>query len=135
MPTLSFFTGSHEDYHRPSDTADRVNAEGIDRVVRYATRIVSQRRRRRPTRRRSPRSSRRRAVAARATACGSTTGTIPDYASETKGLLLGGVSAGGPAEQAGLQKGDVIVEIAGQSIANVYDYTYALDVMKAGRQP
>ena len=58
------------------------------------------------------------------------TGTIPDYATETKGLLLGGVSAGGPAEQAGLQKGDVIVEIAGQSIANVYDYTYALDLMK-----
>ena len=60
-----------------------------------------------------------------------TTGTIPDYATETKGLMLGGVSAGGPAEQAGLLKGDVIVEIAGQSIANVYDYTYALDVMKA----
>ena len=58
------------------------------------------------------------------------TGTIPDYASEAKGLLLGGVSAGGPAEQAGLQKGDLIVEIGGQSIANIYDYTYALDVMK-----
>jgi S1-C subfamily serine protease len=58
------------------------------------------------------------------------TGTIPDYASETKGLLLGGVSAGGPAEAAGLQKGDVIVEMGGQSIANVYDYTYALDLLK-----
>ena len=45
-------------------------------------------------------------------------------------MLLGGVSAGGPAEQAGLQKGDIIVEIAGQSIANVYDYTYSLDLMK-----
>ena len=55
---------------------------------------------------------------------------IPDYASEAKGLLLGGVSAGGPAEQAGLQKGDLIVEIGGQSIANIYDYTYALDVLK-----
>ena len=59
------------------------------------------------------------------------TGTIPDYATDVKGLLLGGVIGGGPAEQAGLQKGDVIIEIAGQSIANVYDYTYALDVMKA----
>jgi S1-C subfamily serine protease len=45
--------------------------------------------------------------------------------------MLGGVTAGGPAEQAGLQKGDVIVDIAGQSIANFYDYTYALDVMRA----
>ncbi len=58
------------------------------------------------------------------------TGTIPDYATAVEGLLLGGVVAGGPAEQAGLQKGDVIVELAGQKIANIYDYTYALDVMK-----
>jgi len=43
------------------------------------------------------------------------------------------VMAGGPAEQAGLQKGDVIVEIAGQSITNIYDYTYALEVLKVGQ--
>ena len=60
------------------------------------------------------------------------TGTIPDYSTEVKGLLLSGVIGGGPAEQAGLQKGDVIVEIAGQTIANIYDYTYALDVLKIG---
>ncbi len=60
------------------------------------------------------------------------TGTIPDYSTEVKGLLLGGVIGGGPAEQAGLQKGDVIVEIAGQTIANIYDYTYALEVLKIG---
>ena len=60
------------------------------------------------------------------------TGTIPDYATNVKGLLLGGVIGGGPAEQAGLQKGDVIVEIAGQSIANIYDYTYALELLKIG---
>ena len=50
-----------------------------------------------------------------------------------KGLLLSGVIGGGPAEQAGLQKGDVIVEIAGQTIANIYDYTYALDLLKIGQ--
>ena len=61
------------------------------------------------------------------------TGTIPDYSTEVKGLLLSGVIGGGPAEQAGLQKGDVIVEIAGQTIANIYDYTYALDVLKIGQ--
>jgi S1-C subfamily serine protease len=61
------------------------------------------------------------------------TGTIPDYATNVKGLLLGGVITGGPAEQAGLQKGDVIIEIAGQTIANIYDYTYALDLLKIGQ--
>jgi S1-C subfamily serine protease len=60
------------------------------------------------------------------------TGTIPDYSTEVKGLLLSGVVGGGPAEQAGLQKGDVVIEIAGQTIANIYDYTYALDVLKIG---
>jgi S1-C subfamily serine protease len=40
--------------------------------------------------------------------------------------------AGGPAETAGLREGDIIVELAGQSIANIYDYTYALDVLKVG---
>ena len=47
--------------------------------------------------------------------------------------MLGGVIGGGPAEQAGLQKGDVIVEIAGQTIANIYDYTYALELLKIGQ--
>jgi S1-C subfamily serine protease len=60
-------------------------------------------------------------------------GTIPDYSSEVKGLLLSGVIGGGPAEQAGLQKGDIIIEIAGQSIANIYDYTYALELLKVGQ--
>ena len=60
------------------------------------------------------------------------TGTIPDYSTEVKGLLLSGVIGGGPAEQAGLQKGDVVVEIGGQTIANIYDYTYALEVLKIG---
>jgi hypothetical protein len=129
IPTLSFFTGSHEDYHRPTDTADRVDTEGIDRIVRYAVTIVQRvadaadppafAKVEPQTRGRGARDGIR-----------LYTGTIPDYGTETKGLLLGGVSAGGPAEQAGLQKGDVIVEIAGQSIVNVYDYTYALDVMK-----
>jgi len=62
-----------------------------------------------------------------------TTGTIPDYATEVKGLLLGGVTGGGPAEQAGLMKGDIIVEIAGQGIANIYDYTYALELLRVNQ--
>ena len=58
------------------------------------------------------------------------TGTIPDYAQEAEGLRLSGVIAGGPAEAAGLTGGDVIVELAGQVIADIYDYTYALDLLK-----
>ena len=47
-------------------------------------------------------------------------------------MLLSGVIAGGPAQAAGLQGGDLIVSLAGQTIANIYDYTYALDLLKVG---
>jgi Zn-dependent M28 family amino/carboxypeptidase len=130
VPTLAFFTGTHEDYHRPTDTADRVNAAGIDRIVAYATTIVRSVADGADAPAFSKVESQTRGRGAR-DGIRLYTGTIPDYSSETKGLLLGGVSAGGPAEAAGLQKGDVIIELGGQSIANVYDYTYALDVLKA----
>jgi len=60
-------------------------------------------------------------------------GTIPDYATEVQGVKISGVRGGSPAEKAGLQGGDVIVEFAGQKIANIYDYTYALDAVKIGQ--
>jgi S1-C subfamily serine protease len=59
-------------------------------------------------------------------------GTIPDYTTEVEGVKLSGVRSGGPADKAGLQGGDVIVEFAGQKIANIYDYTYALDAATIG---
>ena len=60
------------------------------------------------------------------------TGTIPDYTAEVEGLRLSGVIGGGPAEEAGLREGDVIVELAGQSVTNVYDYMYALEALEIG---
>src|SRR5438045_8263166 len=59
-------------------------------------------------------------------------GTIPDYTTDVKGVKLSGVRGASPAEKAGLKGGDVIVEFAGQKIANIYDYTYALDAAKMG---
>ena len=60
-------------------------------------------------------------------------GTIPDYATEVAGVKLSGVRAGGPAEKGGIKAGDVIVEFAGQKVANIYDYTYAMDAVKIGQ--
>ena len=130
VPSLAFFTGTHVDYHKPSDTADKINYEDLDRVVDFAVALAS-------------RVSDQPDVLAFAVVAQSGqqsgggragvrifTGTIPDYATDVKGLLLGGVIGGGPAEQAGLQKGDVIVQIGEQTIANIYDYTYALEALK-----
>jgi Zn-dependent M28 family amino/carboxypeptidase len=131
VPSLSFFTGAHADYHKPSDTADKIDYEDLDRVVDFAAAIVRKigDAQEAPafTKVNQPTDSGAGRAGVRIF-----TGTIPDYASDAKGLLLGGVIGGGPAEQAGLQKGDVIIEIAGQTIANIYDYTYALDVLKIG---
>ncbi|MDB4350831.1 PDZ domain-containing protein, partial [Verrucomicrobia bacterium] len=60
-------------------------------------------------------------------------GTIPDYTSETEGVKLTGVRAGGPADKAGLKAGDVITSLAGKPIKNIYDYTYALDAATIGK--
>ena len=60
-------------------------------------------------------------------------GTIPDYATEVAGVKLSGVRGGGPADKAGLKGGDIIVEFGGKKIANIYDYTYAMDAVKIGQ--
>jgi hypothetical protein len=132
VPCLSFFTGTHTDYHKPSDTADKVDYEDLDRVAEFGAAIV----RRIADNGAAPQFTK---VEQQLQGGGGRagvrvfTGTIPDYGGDVKGLLLSGVIGGGPAEQAGLRKGDVIVEIAGQTIANIYDYTYALDVLKIGQ--
>ena len=132
VASLAFFTGAHVDYHKPSDTADKINYEDLDRIVSFASGITK----RLLDLDDAPQFTK---VEQKTDSGGGRagmrifTGTIPDYATEVKGLLLGGVIGGGPAEQAGLQKGDVIVEIAGQSIANIYDYTYALELLKIGQ--
>jgi hypothetical protein len=130
--TLNFTTGAHADYHRPSDTSDKINYEDLDRVVAMAASLI----RAVGDAEEAPQFTKVDLPASRGgTVAGLrvTTGTIPDYATEVKGLLLGGVTGGGPAEQAGLMKGDVIVEIAGQGIANIYDYTYALELLKVNQ--
>ena len=130
VPSLSFFTSTHTDYHRPGDTADKINYEDLDRIADFATTIVK-RLGDTPDAPQFTKVEQQTQTGGRA-GVRVFTGTIPDYATNVKGLLLGGVIGGGPAEQAGLQKGDVIIEIAGQSIANIYDYTYALELLKVG---
>jgi Zn-dependent M28 family amino/carboxypeptidase len=132
IPVLHFFTGSHEDYHRPTDDAEKVNYEGMERIARFATAIVSDLRTD-PTRpdylkvaQSESRSGGREQLRAYL-------GTIPDYAQEVEGVKLSGVRGGGPGEKGGLKPGDVIVELGDQQIKNIYDYTYALDAVKIGK--
>ena len=130
VPSLNFFTGSHEDYHRPTDDADTLDYEGIDRIVDLATAVASNL----VTRPDAPDFIRVERVQQRGG--GATmrifTGTIPDYTQEVEGLSISGVIGGGPAAAAGVAGGDVIVGLAGQTVTNIYDYMYALDLLKVG---
>ena len=130
VPSLNFTTGAHLDYHKPSDTPDKINYEDLDRIAEFATTIAA----RLMESDQAPQFVKVEQSSQTVSRTGVRlfTGTVPDYAADAKGLLLGGVIGGGPAEQAGLQKGDVIIEIAGQTIANIYDYTYALELLKIG---
>jgi len=132
VPVLNFFTGSHEDYHRPTDKPDTLNYEGLERITRLARAILTDLAAgmERPDY----------LTVARSDSGGGSRenlraylGTIPDYATEVAGVKLSGVRAGGPADQAGLKGGDIIVEFGGQKIANIYDYTYAMDAVKIGQ--
>jgi Tol biopolymer transport system component len=131
VPVLNFFTGSHEDYHRPTDDTETLNYEGMERITKFARALIVDLVKG-PDRpdyvkvERSDKGGNRENLRAYL-------GTIPDYATEVAGVKLSGVRGGSPADKAGLKGGDVIVEFAGQKIANIYDYTFALDAVKAGQ--
>ena len=131
VPVLSFFTGGHEDYNRPTDDPDTLNYTGIERIARLAHGIVSDliSADERPEYVRVERSQSEEGSRDTLRAY---LGTIPDYTTEGTGVKLSGVRAGGPGDKAGLKGGDIIVEFGGQKITNIYDYTYALDAVKIG---
>lgn len=131
IPALEFFTGLHEDYHRPSDTADKVSMEGVQRSGAFAASLAMRVAGLSPTmefvRWRGQRERPTRSAGVRAY-----TGVIPDYTANVTGLRLSSVTPGGPADQAGLLAGDVVVRLGNSDISNIYDYTYALDSVKIG---
>lgn len=131
VPVLFFWTGTHEDYHKPSDTSDKINYEGEARIVSFVANIA----------RNIDRSDKRPTYAvAKSDSQGRTggfrvyLGTIPNYGDANDGLKLDGVRDDSPAARAGLKAGDRIVKLAGHDVKNVYDYTYALGEMKAGQE-
>jgi S1-C subfamily serine protease len=128
---LFFWTGTHDDYHKPSDTADKINYEGEARILSFVERIVSDidKRDKRPAYTVAKSESQGRSSGFRVYL-----GTIPNYAESNDGLKLDGVRDDSPAAKAGLKAGDRVVKLAGHDVKNVYDYTYALGEMKAGQE-
>ncbi len=131
IPAMHFFSGVHEDYHRPSDDLERFESEGARRVVELGVDLVR--------RMQSVEALAWIEVVEEASQSGRRAGgwsvwfgSMPEYAFEGPGLLLAGTSVGSPAERAGLLKGDVVVQLGEVEIENIYDFMHALQIYKPG---
>ncbi len=134
LPVLALFTGAHADYHKPSDSADKIDAYGLWRVALFARDLVdSLDRRPRPSFQQAKADSGMGRIAGGG-GYGAYLGTIPDYMQTEGGVLLSGVRTGSPADSAGLRGGDVIVKFDGVRVDNIYDYTFALRSRKPGQR-
>ncbi len=129
IPVVHFFSNLHSDYHRTTDDWDKINAEGIERVARLAADLAWTLaiREERLAFLDVPRPAQ-----TAGGGYGAYLGTIPDMSESPGGVRLTGVRAGSPAEQAGLQGGDVLVQLGEFEIKNLYDMTDALRAHKAG---
>ena len=131
IPVAFLFTGVHDDYHQPTDTADKINSVGEERVTTFAARLtlaVAQR----PDRMvfvDAPADPHRGMSGGFKVSLG----TIPDYAFAGPGVRLSGVRPDAPAERGGMKAGDVIVKVGPHAITNIHDYMYALGDLEAGR--
>ncbi len=134
IPVLHFFTGAHEQYHAPEDDPETINAEGAVKVIAVTAGIGEAL----ATGRLNPvyeRAGAAPAMSGDSRGYGAYLGTIPDYrAMEASkgGVLLSDVRPGAPADLAGMRGGDTIVAMAGTTIDNLYDMTFALQDNKPG---
>jgi len=133
IPALFFFSGLHADYHKPSDTADKFEAEGAAKVATLGVEVVARLAAApklafidvKPAKGDKPAAPDKNATRA-------WFGSIPNMGFDGEGVLFDGTSAGSPAERAGFLKGDILVQIADVKIDALDDMQYALTHYKVG---
>ncbi len=130
IPVLHFFTGSHSDYHKPSDDWDKINYAGerevLDLIISVIKKLDDQPKLAfLPTKNKSMSASRSFKV---------TLGIMPSYTSDESGLLVDGVTDGRPAQKAGIVTGDVIIQIGDHIIKDMQTYMDALGKFEKGQQ-
>lgn len=130
IPVLFFHTGLHGDYHRPADTADKVNYEGMQQVVDYVYHIASALTTYEDVIAFTRTDSTRPTGTMRGVRV--YVGTMPDLVGESGGMGVTDVRRDSPADKAGIRAGDIIIKFGGKTIENVYDYTYALGDFNPG---
>lgn len=139
VPVLFFFSGLHSDYHKPSDTWDKIDAPNAAKLLEFVAEVTDDLREEsgRPqfVRVAPPVGHGEAAVgssAAGGSGYGPYFGSVPDFGEGIKGVKFSDVTPNSPAAKAGLKADDVMVEFDGKPIENLYDFTYALRAKKPG---
>ena len=127
MPVLHFFTGQHEDYHRPSDDADKINYQGVVAVIRYIENLVEAVDG--PEKLTFTKTKQDTSDSPRFTV---SLGVVPDYLFDGKGMRIDGVTEGKPASAAGMEKGDIVVKLGDSTIVDMMSYMRALSGFESG---
>lgn len=127
IPVLHFFTGQHEDYHKPTDDAEKLNYEGMRLISSYLFNLVAeldddQKLAFRKTKNESEEVPRFKVAL----------GVVPDYLFDGKGMRIDGISEDKPAQKAGLQKGDIVVQLGDSTVVDMMSYMRALSAFEPG---
>ena len=127
IPVLHFFTGQHEDYHKPSDDSNKLNYEGMEMISDYILAVLydlddDNKLAFRKTKNESEDTPRFKVAL----------GVMPDYLYDGKGMRIDGVSDGKPAATAGLQKGDVVIKLGDSTVVDMMSYMRALSIFEEG---
>lgn len=128
IPVLHFFTGQHEDYHKPSDDTEKVNFEGMKMVSNYIFSIIKDldSQPKLPFRKTKNESE----VVPDFKV---TLGVVPDYLFSGKGMRIDGVSEDKPAQKAGIQKGDIVVKMGDYDVTDMMSYMKSLSKFEKGQ--
>jgi hypothetical protein len=128
IPVLHFFTGSHEDYHKPSDDEDKINYAGEISVIKIILEVIHQMNGKEKlafTKTKDSDNSETPRFKV-------TLGVVPDYAYEGEGMRIDGVSDGKPASKAGLKSGDIVVQLGENKVLDMMSYMKALGKFAKG---
>ena len=133
VPIINFFTGAHEDYHSPRDVANKVRFDKAVRITSLVGDLTQALASRRKDMRYSEVAVKRGKGFRRMRIY---IGTIPNYAADNsgQGMPINGVAKAGPAAKAGVVAGDIVVELGGHKVENIYDYTNALENLRIGKK-
>ncbi|MEQ8471424.1 MAG: M28 family peptidase [Marinoscillum sp.] len=129
IPVLHFFTGQHEDYHKPGDDVELINILGIEQIVTHISNIIDNLdsapklnfQKTKDESRQGPKFT-------------VTLGVVPDYLFDGKGMRIDGVSDDKPAKHAGLEKGDIVIQLGDSTVTDMMSYMRALSAFEKGDQ-